>query len=255
MIVGTMILTVFSPVTLVVIAALLAMVAIAWRRQWLALCALLAMAAATGMMTPLGANALVAAIEGRAAPRPGECDAPEAVVLLSGGLKRSPAHRNDFDALTRRSLARAFDLLEQPRDLALPLLISGGGGFAVREADVLGALLERLGHGHHVLILERESRTTWENAVGSREALPGVRRVVLASSALHLPRAARVFAEAGFEVCPLPLDSQYVHARGVGALLPQSSSLLKAEAALHELAGELYYRFRERHPGRHTPAL
>jgi uncharacterized SAM-binding protein YcdF (DUF218 family) len=243
-----------SPLALALLGVLILLPALAWRRRLLAGLGMLLGLVALALMTPIGANALVGAVEDRARPGDGECEAVDAIVLLAGGLRRPARHREDFDALTERSLARTFGLVERRRDPRLPLLVAGGGRFEISEAELIGALLQRLRHGHDALLLETASRTTWENAAGARRLLPErVRRIALATSALHLPRARRVFAEAGFEVCRWPLDFRYIDASGPGAWWPQSSALLKSEAALHELAGIAYYRFRERWPGRFTP--
>jgi uncharacterized SAM-binding protein YcdF (DUF218 family) len=243
-----------SPVSLLLPGALLAVLGGLVRRRWLAMLGGVLLVTGFALMTPIGANALVGAIERRAEPADGECAAIDAVVLLAGGLRRPPRHREDFDALTTRSLARSFGLIERARDPRLPLLVAGGGRFRITEAEVIGALLQRLDHGHDALLLETASRTTWENATGARSLLPErVVRIALATSALHLPRARLVFEEAGFEVCSWPLDRQYIDAGGLGGLWPQSSALRKSEASLHELAGVGYYRFRKRWPGRYTP--
>jgi uncharacterized SAM-binding protein YcdF (DUF218 family) len=243
-----------SPLALLLLAGLILLPALIRRWRLVALLGALLGLVAIALMTPLGANALVRVIERQAEPAPGECEAIDAIVLLAGGLRRPARHREDFDALTARSLARSFGLIEGRRDPRLPLVVAGGGRFRISEAEVIGALLQRLDHGHDALLLETASRTTWENASGVRRLLPErIERIALATSALHLPRARRVFREAGFDVCRWPLDSQYIAAGGIGAWWPQTSALAKSEAALHELVGLAYYRFRQHWPGRFTP--
>lgn len=233
-----------SPVTLALIGLVLALVALARARRRIALVGLGIVLLALASATPLVANALVALVERRAEPVAGECDRLDAVVLLSGGLQRPAAHAQDFAALTAESMARVFAFAARP-STALPLVVAGGGPHPVAEAEVLAALLDRLGIAVEPGLRETLSLSTWDNARESaRLLLPERRRIALASSALHLPRARRVFIDAGFEVCRMPLYSRYVAARGIGAFWPQSSALLKTEAALHELAGEAYYRAR-----------
>jgi uncharacterized SAM-binding protein YcdF (DUF218 family) len=245
-----------SPVSLLLLGLLLMAPMLLLRRRVLAGLGAVLVLLGLLLMTPLGANALVGAIEAHAEPVATECERIDAIVLLAGGLRRSPSDPEDFDALTSRSLARSFALVQRHRDPDLPLLVAGGGRFRITEAEVMGALLQRLDHGHADPMLETNSRTTWENAAGARELLPAhVQRIALASSALHLPRARLVFEEAGFDVCRWPLDRQYIAVAGVGALWPQSSALVKSEAALHELLGLAYYRFRAQWPGRYTPVL
>jgi uncharacterized SAM-binding protein YcdF (DUF218 family) len=233
-----------SPLTLVLLGLLVAFAALPGARRRLALGGLLLGLLGLAMMTPLVANALVGAIERRAGPAAGDCGPLDAVVLLSGGLQRAAGDAGDFAALTTESVARVFAFADAPRS-TLPLLIAGGGPYPLAEAEVLAALLERIGVTPDERLLDTRSLNTWENARESaRLLLPDRRRIALASSALHLPRARRAFIDAGFEVCSWPLNRRYVAADGIGAFWPQSSALLKTEAALHELAGQAYYRAR-----------
>jgi uncharacterized SAM-binding protein YcdF (DUF218 family) len=126
------------------------------------------------------------------------------------------------------------------------LIISGGGPFRLPEAEVIAAFLHQLDPDDRPPQLETTSENTWESAQAVRELLPdSIHRIVLASSALHLPRAMLAFEKAGFEVCPLALNRHYMAVTGWTTLLPQSSSLAKSESALHEVIGEVIYRLRD----------
>lgn len=76
-------------------------------------------------------------------------------------------------------------------------------------ADAGGLVLEDLGiRGKDRLLLEREARNTWQNAVYTKALAapkPG-ERWLLVTSAAHLPRAMGVFRKAGFPVEPWPVD-------------------------------------------------
>ena len=200
------------------------------------------------LMTPLGANLLVLTVEHRtkAAETGPACGQVQAAVLLSGGLSRPAASTSDFGALTAETLARIFAWQNRApsEDLPmLPLTIAGGGPFRIPEAEVIGAFLRRLDPDDQPLQLEIASASTWESAHAVRELLPeSTSRIVLASSALHLPRATLAFEQAGFEVCALALNRHYMAVRGWTTLLPHTSSLAKSESALHEIIGELFYR-------------
>ena len=231
-----------SPIALVVAATPLLLLAVFVRRRLLLVPALLLVVAGLALMTPIVANALVALLEREAEPAAGECDDLQAVVLLAGGLQRPAGHARDFAALTYGSLQRGFVYLERGHPGGLPLLVAGGGHHRVAEAEVLALLLGELQLAPAIM-LETASRSTADNAVEVRRALPAVRRIGLATSALHMPRARRSFVEAGFEVCRMPLDRLHVAASGPWAFWPQSSALRKSEAALHELLGDLYYRW------------
>lgn len=238
---------VYSPLSLAILAALLALVAARFSRRVLLTVSLLFLVFFIGLATPLGANLLVRAVE---APIPAErramlaaCPDAASLVLLSGGLRRPARDPADFGALTAETLDRVLALQTHKPPKELPLIVSGGGPFKVREAEVIAALLERLDIAPPDLRTETRSTSTRTSAFEVAR-LPGSagRSIVLATSALHLPRATWTFRNAGFEVCPWPLNSRYVAVTGPAGLWPQSTALDKSERALHELLGQLYYR-------------
>lgn len=199
------------------------------------------------LMTPAGANLLVAWVEGMA-PKDLQCHAaapPDTIVLLSGGTSRPPRDVGDFSALNATSLQRLSSAIDLWR--AHPqarLVISGGGVFATKESALLGDLAWREGVPRERIVLEQESQSTWENASRVAALQPAVpRHIWLVTSALHLPRAAYAFRRSGFQPCVAEAYSIYLPPGGLYYYLPQRSSLQKSEESLHELAGMLAYRW------------
>jgi uncharacterized SAM-binding protein YcdF (DUF218 family) len=91
------------------------------------------------------------------------------------------------------------------------ILVSGGGGRMGNgrgrsEAAKMARALNAMGVPASALVLEDRSRNTRENAAMTaalaRER--GGHRVVLVTSALHMPRASLEFRHAGLDVIPLP---------------------------------------------------
>lgn len=241
----------YSPLVALMIGTLLVIVSAflsRLRRLILAIIGLALILPGYALMTPLGANLLVLTIERRIgdAEAIGACHRAQVAVLLAGGLERPAETTRDFNALTTESLSRTFvwrDLDATHASRRLPLIIAGGGPFRIPEAGVIAELLHTLDPGHPPLRIETGSKDTWESARAVRELLPdSTIRIVLASGAMHLPRATYAFEQAGFEVCPLALNRHYIAAAGWSSLVPQSSSLVKSESALHELLGEAKYR-------------
>lgn len=219
--------------------------------SWVRWLARLLAALGVVVMTPWGANALVAYIEGKVSPTQ-LCQAqagPEDVVLLSGGLLRVPQDAADFSALTTSSLRRldlAVRLMaEHPQ---MRLIVSGGGPHAVREADVLASLAQQLGVPAQRVLKESLSTTTSESVQQLAHLQPALSKSPgVITSALHMPRALLAFRQQGYAPCALPAYSSYLPSGGaLGYHLPQSSSLVKGEDALHELFGLLYYQWRTR---------
>jgi len=207
------------------------------------------------LMTPMAANLLVGAIEGPASTTPmnpalacglsggGTEVGTDAVVMLTGGFDRPPRDVEEFGALSRATLVRTFAFLQLEIPPEVDIFIVGGGPFTVSEADVVARLMIQLGLEPARLTVEPESRNTLENAHRAAELLlPENPRIVLATDALHMPRAAFAFEESGFQVCRQPLTSYYVRAFGLTALIPQAGALDKSRRALREIAATIYYR-------------
>ncbi len=235
----------YSPLTWSLLALFMLAFALARGYRILAIMALLAGVPALGLMTPYGANRLVLAIEQQVSPALNHpaCDDIQTMVLLSGGLQRPAQSVNDFDALSPESMSRILAYTRSDPPGQLPLIIAGGDHFQPADAEVIRAFMTQLDSLPDRVHLETTASTTSDSARAVSHLLPdGIERIGLATSALHLPRSIRSFRQTGLDVCPWPLNSHYIHARGWRAMLPQSSSLQKSETALHELIGQLYYR-------------
>lgn len=199
------------------------------------------------LATPLGANTLLAALERRAPV--GACGGPEpaAVVVLAGGLRRPPRDAEDTGALNGASLQRTLDAVALVHaHPAAELVISGGirPGDRVAESTLMAALARRLGVAAAAIRTETASRTTWQNAQHLRAFAPPLpRRIWLVTSALHMPRSLFAFRAAGFEPCAQPGDYRAAPLREVTDLLPSGGAVATSTEALHELVGELAYRW------------
>lgn len=239
-----------SPLTWAVLAIALWPVSglLRWRRSlrialtvWLAL-ALLA-------MSPLAANALLAPLERSARESPLACRVtpPDVVVVLAGGVDRYPDTTDDVATLGIASRRRMDAAVAYWRRHPQVVLIAAGGAPRFRspaESNLLVSYAQRQGVPAGALRAETRSATTWANAREVAKLWPQRRRVLLATSAMHMQRARLVFAHFGIETCPLPTDFRKVEVALPVAALPGSSALRKTEAALHEWVGLLVYRTR-----------
>jgi len=118
-------------------------------------------------------------------------------------------------------------------------------------------LLGIMGVPREAVLLETESRSTYENAVACRDILKerGFRRVVLVTSAAHMPRSVGVFKRLGIEVIPAPTG--YTATQGdVGismpkdlyhlliSILPDADNLKTTTRMLKEYVGIFIYKLR-----------
>lgn len=140
-------------------------------------------------------------------------------------------------ARLERRTARAIELYRA--GTAPLLLLSGGGRGAEAEAAIMRRLALRAAVPEAALVVEPNSRNTWENARESARLLRrrGLRRVLLVSDRAHLPRAALLFRLAGLEIA------------GREGVRPRSR-IAEAGAVLREILAlpKSLYRARRRPP-------
>jgi uncharacterized SAM-binding protein YcdF (DUF218 family) len=150
----------------------------------------------------------------------------DALVLLGCPVRDVP-----LSGAALRRVERAASAYHE--GLATTLVVSGGRRWnGVVEADALGAALAARGVPEARMLLERESRTTHENAVKTAKLLlsSDQRRVGVVTCDWHLPRALYCFRRAGFEPSGIP---------AISPPLPPLSSLYRA---LRELVAWSYVR-------------
>ncbi|MBV8487102.1 MAG: YdcF family protein [Planctomycetaceae bacterium] len=99
------------------------------------------------------------------------------------------------------------------------------------------------------IIEEGDSLNTYENAVKCSELLRRrkVRRIILVTEGLHMPRALRAFRKQGVEAIPSGCNYR---ATGYGFtlddLLPDLRSVVRCQEVFHEWAGAAWYWLRGR---------
>ncbi|WP_019626559.1 YdcF family protein [Thioalkalivibrio sp. ALJT] len=133
----------------------------------------------------------------------------DAIVVLGGGRWPGRAEDGGRDALNPHTHERLRHAAQLHRDTGLPILVSGGRPGALpgrrSEAELMAASLQS---DLHVSVrwLEGTSRNTCENATHSRQRLQhaDVRRVLVVTHALHMPRALACFERAGLAADPSP---------------------------------------------------
>ena len=112
------------------------------------------------------------------------------------------------------------------------------------EAAAAGDLLVDIGLPRNRITTETRSTDTWENALYARERI-GAGKIVLVTSAYHMPRAIRCFQANGFCVVPAPTDYRANrHGYGFLSFLPDASVFEESSLGIHEYLGLLYYGLR-----------
>lgn len=168
----------------------------------------------------------------------------DAIVVLGGGLA-SPTSLTRYAELSSGAdrgwhAARCYHAGKAP-----VILFSG-----VAEGPGMKQFLTDLGVPPAKIVLETESKNTYENSLFTREKLKGMKakRVILVTSAWHLRRAMMTFKRMGVEVIPAGTDYEALTARGsvtpkmAAYYLPNADCLNKSSAVLKEHVGYWAYR-------------
>jgi len=171
----------------------------------------------------------------------------DAIVILGGGVYfRAPEYEGN-DTVAEETLARLRYGAALQRITAKPILVTGGQpvGSDFPEAVLMRATLEQ---DFHVLAqwMEKQSDNTYENAFNSFRILhnAGIRKIYLVTHAWHMPRAAAIFRQAGFEVVEAPMGFSTRHHIDLLAFLPLAESLYDSKIVAHELIGMVWYRLK-----------
>ena len=95
--------------------------------------------------------------------------------------------------------------------------------------------------------MEKRSKNTYENALYSSELIrkKGLKnKVLLSTSAMHMPRSIACFKKQGLEVVPFTVDESSAVEPGyfIGKLIPDAQILLKWYRLMHEWVGINVYR-------------
>jgi uncharacterized SAM-binding protein YcdF (DUF218 family) len=174
----------------------------------------------------------------------------DAVIVLGGGLDPDATEasgRPEYNGAGERIL-RGYELLREGR--ARHILISGGSldprPEAVIEAEVLARQLRAWGIEPERIFTEGRSRNTRENAVESEKVIreQGWQRLLLVTSAAHLPRAYGCFAAVGIRPDTFAADVRASPGKRSPSWLPRAYHLSASSETLRELAGRLVYRLR-----------
>ncbi|WP_281560871.1 YdcF family protein [Thalassomonas sp. RHCl1] len=163
-------------------------------------------------------------------------------ILLAGGLSKTASGKSDWSALGDESLSRTVFLASQLDRLNNPsVIISGGSGAGIKEAELMADLLGNLSSGKPLdIISDVNAIRTRESALFVRSKMPDENAgYYLVTSDWHMARAQAIFEHHGVKVCPLASGDSYVPYGFPGWFIPQKSALAKFELAWHELGGLL----------------
>ncbi len=181
----------------------------------------------------------------------------QAIVLLGGGTRPHlpPRPMSEMNEAGDR-IGYAAKLYKEAK---APFIVVSGGfidffGSTVPEADAMKELLMALGVPEEDIVLESQSRNTYENALYVREIAneQGFNQILLVTSGMHMPRSVAIFEKQDFVVIPAPADFLATWGEegrtteiGVGGwllkIIPSSERLDYSTRALREYIGTFVY--------------
>ena len=185
----------------------------------------------------------------------------DVILVLGGGTRHlsPPRMEHEINEAGDR-LLYAARLYHQ--GVAPTILVSGGhakwvGPETGSESSAMKDILTLAGVPTEAIILETLSSNTYENAVNSIEILDQLEmnKVILVTSAMHMPRAMGIFTKLKLDVIPAPTDFQvtdediaYAFSTDIRIQiinqLPTAYNLEWLSRAMKEYIGIIAYRMR-----------
>jgi len=177
-----------------------------------------------------------------------EAGPADAVVVLGGilGPRVAPGYMPNWTEASERYLG-GVALLRAGR--AKVLVFTGArmpwDEKVTLEGDDLRAIAISQGvHAEQILVTREISNTRDEaRAVAEIAKTHGWKKVIVVTTAWHMPRAARLFRKAGVDLIPFPVDFRTDGTKELYAVdfLPNAEALQRTEIALRECYGIAFY--------------
>ena len=221
------------------------------KKRWLAVVAVVILCISS---LPIAGDSLLKTLEDRF-PKLEVEDTPraDAIVVLSGILHKSRSKSGVPE------WAEGVDRFEQGIALMkagkAPILIFTGGRLPWAnqqgtEGQELQSAAQARGIPAGSIVVTEEVGNTADEAMAVHKIAEErkLQRIILVTTAWHMPRAEYLFRTRGVPVIPFPTDYYTRYNDPITALdfLPQAGALGNTETALRKTYGRLYYHFLER---------
>ncbi|MEX0269778.1 YdcF family protein [Leptolyngbyaceae cyanobacterium UHCC 1019] len=247
------------PLGLACLLLLLALGLLLWRRSRLAmipvgLALIVLLVSSNGWISV----ALVKSLEFQHLPQ-GELPTADAIVVLGGATRPAFAPRPWVEVQEEGDrVLYGAKLYREGK--ATRVILSGGRiewfGKSNPESEDMATLMEPMGVPRSAMLQDPTSLNTRENAVNVKKIMDenGIRRILLVTSAMHMPRSLRIFQKLGMDAIPAPTDFlvsdrdlealQTSPQSVVLSLLPEADQLRNITRALKEYIGMVIYWLR-----------
>ena len=172
----------------------------------------------------------------------------DAIVVLSGMIRVIGDEENlkyEFNDSVDRFFA-GLDLFNNNKS---PILILTRGkmpwSLGIAEGEYLKELAIKYGVSEENIILTDEVQNTDQEAKAIKEILTEDAKIILVTSAFHMPRAEKVFKAANINLIPFPVDFQNSKSKTTMMdFIPSAGSLFDTSHFVREMIGRLYYNLK-----------
>lgn len=194
----------------------------------------------------VGKDALVKPLEDYyKQPTISELQDAQAIVILGGGIADGVPDFDGEGQIAESASNRYLMGLRLHKALHLPIILSGGNGYSytTSEAAIAHRTLKACGVDEKFLLREDRSRNTQENAKYTNQICQqyGFRKIILVTTASHLPRAVMLFQREGLDIIPYPSNYRSNKETKITAfaLTPSYTYLHISSSAIKEYLGLL----------------
>ena len=172
----------------------------------------------------------------------------DAVVVLSGMVTKVKGDK-EFKYEFTGSVDRIFAGIELIKENKAPYLILTRGKVPWSQGKPEGEFLYdyaiKAGIDKQQIILTENVQNTDQEAKAIKEILTENAKIILVTSAFHMPRAEKVFKAANINLIPFPVDFQNSKSKTTMMdFIPSAGSLFDTSHFVREMIGRLYYNLK-----------
>ena len=172
----------------------------------------------------------------------------DAIVVLSGMIRVIGDEENLKYEFTD-SVDRFFAGLDLFNNNKSPILILTRGkmpwSLGIAEGEYLKELFIKYGVSEENIILTDAVQNTDQEAKAIKKILTEDAKIILVTSAFHMPRAEKVFKAANINLIPFPVDFQNSKSKTTMMdFIPSAESLFDTSHFVREMIGRLYYNLK-----------
>ena len=198
---------------------------------------------------PVVSGQLIKFLEQNYTPtNPNEIVRADTVVVLSGmirTIKQNNGIYYEFSDAVDRVFA-GIELLKLNK--AQKIILTRGKlpwSLGMPEGEFLARFVKSQGVNKNQIILTEAVQNTNDEAIAVSKILPENSKIILVTSAFHMPRAETVFENQNLKVIPYAVDFRSVEKKiDVLDFLPQANAFKDSSFYFREIIGRTYYSLR-----------